>query len=157
MQNPTWYNNQVHGFCNIAVQFIMMVSRCRYIVTVSTTLSKSVCSWSHEESVPTCMNKPVNNTVQAGILNHVQACKLNHACSNWPDQPCSSLSTGKNKLCVFTCYVMRKCVLQIQRRHCCYRYKYIFQFTSNSQECYFLKREARLWNYSWLIRPQPPG
>ena len=26
----------------------------------------------------TCMNKPVNNTVQAGQLNHVQAGQLNH-------------------------------------------------------------------------------
>ena len=114
---------------------------------VPTTLFKSVRSLSHEQSVPTCMNKPVNNHVKAGQLNHVQACQqhysswpaqpcfkpvnntiqagqLNHvqACqqhySSWPVQPCfkpvnntiqagqfnyvSSLSTGKNKLCVFT-------------------------------------------------------
>ena len=43
---------------------------------VPTTLFKSVHSSSHVQSVPTCMNKPVNNHVQAGQLNHdVQACK----------------------------------------------------------------------------------
>ena len=41
---------------------------------VPTTLFKSVRSSNHEQSVPTCMFKPVNNTVQAGQLNHVQAC-----------------------------------------------------------------------------------
>ena len=45
---------------------------------VPTTLFKSVRSSSHEQSDPTCMNKPVNNTVQAGQLNHVQAGQLNH-------------------------------------------------------------------------------
>ena len=49
------------------------------------------------------LNKPVNNTVQAvhvqtRQLNHVEACQ--QPCSNWPAQPYSSLSTGKNKLCV---------------------------------------------------------
>ena len=32
---------------------------------------------------------------------HEQACQQH--CSSCPAQPCSSLSTGKNKLCVFTC------------------------------------------------------
>ena len=45
---------------------------------VPTTLFKFVRSSSHEQSVPTCMNKSVNNTVQAGQLNHVQAGQLNH-------------------------------------------------------------------------------
>ena len=45
---------------------------------VPTTLFKSVPSSSHEQSVPICMKKPVNNTVQAGQLNHVQAGQLNH-------------------------------------------------------------------------------
>ena len=30
------------------------------------------------QSVPTRMNKPVNNIVQAGQLNHVQAGQFNH-------------------------------------------------------------------------------
>ena len=34
--------------------------------------------WTTEQSVPTCMNKPVNNHVQAGQLNHVQTGQLNH-------------------------------------------------------------------------------
>ena len=80
------------------------------------------------KSVPTCMNKPVNNTVQAGQHNLVQACQCSSLavnntvqagqlnlvqacqqhCSTWPAQPCSScqcssLSTGKNKVCDFTC------------------------------------------------------
>ena len=42
---------------------------------VPTTLFKSVRSSSHEQSVPTT-DKPVNNTVQAGQLNHVQAGQL---------------------------------------------------------------------------------
>ena len=45
---------------------------------VPTTLFKSVPSSSHEQSVPICMKKPVNNTVQAGQLNHVQAGQRNH-------------------------------------------------------------------------------
>ena len=32
---------------------------------------------------------------------HEQVCRQH--CSSWPAQPCPSLSTGKNKLCVFTC------------------------------------------------------
>ena len=36
---------------------------------------KSVCSSNHKQSVPTCMNKSINNHVQAGQLNHVQACQ----------------------------------------------------------------------------------
>ena len=36
---------------------------------------------------------------------HEQACQ--QPCSSWPAQPCSSLSTGKNKLCGFTCIVYR--------------------------------------------------
>ena len=65
--------------------------------TVPTTLFKSVHSSSHKQPVPTCMNKPVNKNVQAGQLNHVLACR---------HQPCSSLSTGKNRLHVFTCVVL---------------------------------------------------
>ena len=30
-------------------------------------------------------------------------------CSSWPVQPCSILSTGKNKLCIFTCVDSVKC------------------------------------------------
>ena len=80
-------NNQVHGCCNIVVQScyfiipcmttcsIMYEHGCWFIMMVPTTLFKSVCSSSHEQSVPTCMNKPVNNHVQAGQLNHVQDCQ----------------------------------------------------------------------------------
>ena len=60
---------------------------CCFIMIVPITL-KSVRSSSHEQSVPTCMNKPVNNHVQAGQLNL--------------DQHCSCLSTGNKKLCVFS-------------------------------------------------------
>ena len=56
-------------------------------IMVSTTLFKSVRSSSHEQSVPTCMNKPVNNHVQAGQLNHVQACL----------QPCSTVFKPVNR------------------------------------------------------------
>ena len=42
------------------------------------------------------MSKPVNNTVQAGQLNHVQACQQH--CSIWPAQPWTSLSTILFKL-----------------------------------------------------------
>ena len=63
---------------------------------VPTTLFKSVRSSSHQQSVPTCMNKPVNNHVQTGQLDHVQACQ--QYCSSWPVQPCSSLLTILFKL-----------------------------------------------------------
>ena len=114
----------VRGCCNIAVQscyFIIPwqhVLSCMnnavagFIMMVPTTLFKSVRLSCHEQFVPTCMNKPVNNTVQAGQLNqcwslsttHVQAGQLNHVqacqqpCSSWPAQPCSSLSTTMFKL-----------------------------------------------------------
>ena len=39
---------------------------------------------------------PVSNYVQAGQLNHVQACQQPR--SSWPAQPCSSLSTTMFKL-----------------------------------------------------------
>ena len=39
-------------------------------------------------------------------LNHVEACQ--QPCSNWPAQPHSSLSTGKNKLFVLTCDTWEK-------------------------------------------------
>ena len=58
-------------------------------------------SSSHEQSVPICMNKPVNNHVQAWQLNHVQSSQ----------QPCSRLSKTMFKLtsstmfkpCIFMC------------------------------------------------------
>ena len=37
--------------------------------------SNNVFSTSHKQCVQTCMNKLVNNTVQAGQLNHVHACQ----------------------------------------------------------------------------------
>ena len=79
MQNTTWYNNQLF---NLVISFISLSSfdnlyedGCWFIVMVPTTLFKSILSSSHEQSVPTCMNKSVDNTVQAGQLNHVQACQ----------------------------------------------------------------------------------
>ena len=63
----------------------MNMASCWFIMMVPTTLFKSVPSSRHEQSVPTCMNKPVNNHIQVGQLNHVQ-----------------TLSIGKNKPCVFT-------------------------------------------------------
>ena len=45
------------------------------------------------------MNKPVNNTVHVGQLNHIQADQINHMFK----LASSSLSITKNKLCVFTC------------------------------------------------------
>ena len=62
--------------CNIAVQSILLFhhslitcsnmheQRCWFIMMVPTTLFKSVRS-SHEQSVPTCINKPVNRQKQA--------------------------------------------------------------------------------------------
>ena len=83
---------------------------CWFIMMVPTTLFKSVRSSSHQQSVPTCMNKPVNNHVQAGQLNHVQACQQPcsswpaQPCSSWPAQPCSSLSTTLFKLASSTMF-----------------------------------------------------
>ena len=55
-QPSSWlYHTAVHH-CDIAVQFITIDGF---------TLFKSFCPSSHEQSVPTCINKPVNNTVQA--------------------------------------------------------------------------------------------
>ena len=121
---------RVHGCCNIAVQFCYVIipwqhvlscmnnAVAGFIMMVPTTLFKSVRLSCHEQFVPTCMNKPVNNTVQAGQLNqcwslsttHVQAGQLNHVqacqqpCSSWPAQPCSSLSTTLFKLASSTMF-----------------------------------------------------
>ena len=75
---------------------------CSFIMMVPTTLFKCVHSSSHEQSVPTFMNKPVNNHVQAGQLNQCSSWPAQPG-SSWPAQPCSSLSTGKDKLCILTC------------------------------------------------------
>ena len=48
------------------------------------------------------MFKPVNNHVQAGQLNHVQACQ--QLCSSLSAQPCSSLSTTMFKLASSTMF-----------------------------------------------------
>ena len=94
MQNPTWYNNQVHGCCNIAVQ------SCYFIIP-----------WQH---VLSCMNNAVDLSwwfqrcsslfVHPWIVcsnMHEQDCQQHY--SSWPAQPRLSLSTGKGKMCVFTC------------------------------------------------------
>ena len=80
---------------------IMHENGCWFIMTVSTTF-KHVRSSSHEQSVPTCMNKSVNNHIQAGQLNHVQACQ--QPCSSWPAQPWTSLSTTMFKLASSTMF-----------------------------------------------------
>ena len=95
--------------CNLVISLtacsIMHEQRCWFIMMVPTTLFKPVRSSSHEQSVQhawtslwttmfrlasSTMLKPVNNHVQAGQLNHVQACQT---CSGWPAQPCLSLWT----------------------------------------------------------------
>ena len=94
MQNPTWYNNQVHGCCNIAVQ------SCYFIIP-----------WQHGSNnvVQVCsFIKP--RTVCSNM--HEQACQQHcsswpaQPCSNWPAQPCSTVQACRQanyKLCVFTC------------------------------------------------------
>ena len=66
--------------CNIAVQHVLP-----FITMVPTTLFTSLFAFIKPWTV--CFNM------------HEQACQ--QPCSSWPAQPCSSLSTGKNKLCVF--------------------------------------------------------
>ena len=61
--------------------------------SLSTTLFKLASS---------TMFKPVNNAVQVGQLNHVQACQQH--CSSWPAQPCSRLSTTMSKLASLTMF-----------------------------------------------------
>ena len=127
MQNPTWYNHQVHGCCNIAVQSCYFLIPWQHVLScmkmavdlswrsqqrsgmfvhqalnslfqhawtsLSTTIFK-LASWT--------TFKPVNNHVQAGQLNHEQACQ--QPCSSWPAQPCSSLSTTMFKLASLTMF-----------------------------------------------------
>ena len=110
------YNNQVHGCCNIAVHSWQHVLSCMNMVVVDlswfTNNVVQVCSFIklYERSVPTCMNKPVNNTVHAGQLNHVQACQQH--CSSWPFQPCSSLSRTLFKLAISTMFKPVKNTIQ---------------------------------------------
>ena len=156
MQNQTWYNNQVHGCCNIAVQSFYFIIPWQHVLScmyerrvhtswtfvhqatnslfqhawtsLSTTLFKLASSTmlNHVQAgQPNHVQAGQLNHVQAGQLNHVQAGQLDHVqackqhcsswsaqpcsswpahkCWSWPAQPCPSLSTGKNKLCVFTC------------------------------------------------------
>ena len=58
---------------------------------------------------------------------HGQACQ--QPCSSWPAQPCSRLSTGKNKLCVLRVYI--KCytvfgIYVVQYRIVSYRYSVVW-------------------------------
>ena len=74
------YNNQVHACCcNITVQSCYFFICWQHILScINNTVdssSNNVFSSSHKQSVPACMRKPDNNTVQAGQLNHVHACQ----------------------------------------------------------------------------------
>ena len=132
-KNPTWYNNQVHGCCNIAVQSCYFFTPWQHVLSCMlliyhdgsprTTLFKYFRSSGQEQSVPTCMNKPVNNHVQVGQLNHVQACQ--QPCSSSPAQPCSSLSTTTFKLASSTMFKAANRQKQVVRFYVC---RHIFQF-----------------------------
>ena len=99
MQNPTKFTIVVTSLFNLVISSFPNVmfyhvyeQRCSSLfvhqamnslfqhawTSLSTTLFKLASS---------TMFKPVNNTVR----------------SSWPAQPCSILSTGKNKQCVFMC------------------------------------------------------
>ena len=63
------------------------------------------------------MFKPVNNTVQAGQLNHVEACQQH--CLSWPAQPCWSLSTTLFKLASSPCWSVSNRQKQAVRFYVC--------------------------------------
>ena len=95
MRNPTWYN-QVNRCCNIAVQscnFIipwqhvlscmnMAIGLSRWLQQRCSNLSVQICPFIKPctQSVPTCMNKPVNNLVSKNklcVFAWVEALHLN--------------------------------------------------------------------------------
>ena len=93
MQNPTWYNNHVHGCCNIAVQ------SCYFIIP-----------WQH---VLSCMNMAVD--LSRWFQQHCSSLFVHQAMDSLFQHAWTSLSTTMfklaistmfksiNKLCVFTC------------------------------------------------------
>ena len=102
-----WCNNQIQGCCNITVQ------SCYFIIPQQHVLSYMDGWWWFQQHCPsrlgvfvhqamnsawtslstTCMNKPVNNHVQAGQLNHIQASELN--VDNW-NHNCEAESEAKS-------------------------------------------------------------
>ena len=52
------------------------IRTCKTIfIVLRNIFNLTISSSRHEQCVPTCMNKPVNNHVEVGQLNHVQVCQ----------------------------------------------------------------------------------
>ena len=116
MQNPIWY--QVHVVVTLLFNFVIVISPLTtYVLSCmnnAVDLSwwfqvpcKNVVQVCSFKSVPTCMNKPVNNTVQAGQLNHVQAC----------EQAKTSRGCGSVYVCVCTIFFYTDSHLHISEWH----------------------------------------
>ena len=133
MQNSTWYNNQVHGCCNIAVQSCYFIIPWQHVLSCM-NMVVDLTWWSQQRCSSLFVHQAINNLFQQRCSSlfvhqpwticsnnivqvcsfikpwtvcsnmHEQACQQH--CSIWPAQPCSSLSTGRNKLCVFMCVFM---------------------------------------------------
>ena len=91
-KNPTWYNNQVHGCCNIAVQSCYFFTPWQHVLSCM-DMAVDLSWWFPNNVVQACsFIKPW--TVCSNM--HEQACQ--QPCSSWPAQPWTSLSTTMFKL-----------------------------------------------------------
>ena len=87
MQNPTWYNNQVHGCCNIAVQSCYFIIPWQHVQSCM-NMAVDLSPWFQQHCSSLFVHQAMNSLfqhawtslsttmhVQAGQLNHVQACQ----------------------------------------------------------------------------------
>ena len=97
MQNPTWYNNQVHG-CSIAVQSCHLIIPWQHVLSCM-DMAVDLLWWFKQRCSRLFVHQAMNSLFQH---RHVEACQQH--CSSSPAQPCivqACMSSGKNKLCAF--------------------------------------------------------
>ena len=115
-----------YSCCNITVQFCYFMIPWQHVSIWISTLPTQHTTFMfyhgmniyHDSSNKTVQ---VCSFIKAWIVwsnIHKQVCQEH--CSSWAAQTCSSLSTGKNKLCVFTCVLYRVNFLTCVFLYCIY-------------------------------------
>ena len=93
-------SNQVHGCCNIVVQSCYFIIPWQHVLSCMNMQAVDLSWWFQQRCSSLFVHQAMNNLFQHAWTDE-QACQ--QPCSSCPAQPGSSPSTGKNKLCVFTC------------------------------------------------------
>ena len=137
MQNPTWYNNQVNGCCNIAVWILLFRHS---LTTCSMNMAVDFSWWFQQRCsslfVHQAMNKPVNNTVQTGQLNHVQACQqVKTSCA-------FVYMCSKNNI-IYLFYTIK---IQMVYWRSCGMFRACMEKTIKASQL------TRIWRHLWLYR-----